>query len=261
MYTLYKKKNRKQLLIQLLSNIGLAYIFEYIVLNIYKAYRYKPKVFRNKYLDNVFGAILSQAIIVPFTSLFITAFQLGWKTKISFGLYFAIVERIFIKIGCFHNRWWRTSFTATLIPLYFYINDIWYRLIRKENSVALMVTLYNCLLITRVNVLYVLSVMGKVRFGFRYKESWREHFIIAPLYAFILAVFTTRAFKQAGYWPKIRVILFSLGLDWALKRLNILKVYFKSTYKRLILHTIFIFSTIQYKKLIQDAVTKPYNNR
>lgn len=37
----------------LLSNIGFAYVFEYIVLNILQAYKYKPAIFRKSAIDNI----------------------------------------------------------------------------------------------------------------------------------------------------------------------------------------------------------------
>ena len=73
-----------------MSNIGLAYLLEFFVLNIFKGYRYKPRVMKKKYFDNILGAILSQAIFVPFTAVFLTTLKIGWIGKILGGVIFFI---------------------------------------------------------------------------------------------------------------------------------------------------------------------------
>src|SRR4051812_37354862 len=55
-YSFYQSKNKKQLFTLLMSNIGLAYLLEYFVLNLFKAYRYKPRMMKKKYFDNILGA-------------------------------------------------------------------------------------------------------------------------------------------------------------------------------------------------------------
>lgn len=84
-----KRKIKKQLFTLLMSNIGLAYLFEFFVLNLFTAYTYKPGILKNAHLDNIFGAILSQAIFVPFTAVFLTARKVGWIGKLLSGVYFS----------------------------------------------------------------------------------------------------------------------------------------------------------------------------
>lgn len=98
-FTFYKKKDRKFLFITLISGVGLCFIFEYFILSLFKAYRYKPKLFKNRDLDNFFGAIMSQAFFVPCTAIFLTAFKVGWKGKLLFAMFFGLIEKLFLFMG------------------------------------------------------------------------------------------------------------------------------------------------------------------
>jgi hypothetical protein len=64
-FSFYKSKNRKLLFVLLSANMGFAYLLEYIVLNLFKGYRYKPKIMKKQIFDNIFGAILSQGVFLP----------------------------------------------------------------------------------------------------------------------------------------------------------------------------------------------------
>jgi FlaA1/EpsC-like NDP-sugar epimerase len=122
-YTFYKNKDRKTLLVLWLSIIGFAHNFDYVVLVLLKGYKYIPKFLKQKDFDNILGAIFSQSIYVPSTALFITSFRLGWKIKVLFGVYFAIIERLFLRLGIYYNNWWSTLYTLFFTPIYFFISD------------------------------------------------------------------------------------------------------------------------------------------
>lgn len=247
-----KKKDRKSLLLLLFSNIGFAYLFEYIVLNLFKGYRYKPNLLKNRHLDNIFGAILSQAVFVPFTSLFITAFNLGLKYKIGFTLYFALIEKIFLKLKIYKNYWWKTLYTSLVIPCYFMISDFWYKHLKKGTPYILFVSLFNCIMVTGVNILYVLAVVRKFKFGLGLFHSWKEHFKIAPLYSILLSLVATCLIWVQGWLAKISIFLFAILLDLIIKKKGIVKSNFDKKGINILVHFIMIFLSNKYKHLIDS---------
>jgi hypothetical protein len=228
-YTFYKSKNKKQLFTLLMSNIGFAYLLEFFVLNLFKAYKYKPRVMKKNYFDNILGAILSQAIFVPFTAVFSTTQKLGWIGKILLGgVYFSLVEIFFLKLKVYKHYWWRTSFTLILIPLYFRISDWWNILLSKKNPFIRFISLFLMIMVTEANLLFVFASARKIRFGFGRYHSWTEHFIIVPLYAIALSIFSTLSLlKQNNWLSKIRVLVMTIGLDQIFKKRKIVKEKFQ----------------------------------
>jgi hypothetical protein len=224
----YKSRNKKHLFTLLMSNIGFAYLLEFFVLNLFKAYKYKPKVIKNDFFDNIFGAILSQAIFVPFTALFLTASKLGWVWKLLGGIYFTLVELLFLRLKVYKHYWWKTVYTLILIPIYFNISDWWNLFLSKKNPVIRFISLFLMIMVTEANLLFLFASTRKIRFGFGKYHSWTEHFIIVPLYAISLALFSTMSFLKENNWcAKLRVLVMSIGLDRFFKKYNLSKDKFK----------------------------------
>jgi hypothetical protein len=250
-YTFGKNKNRKSLFILLLSNIGFAYFFEFFILNLFHSYEYKPNLFKKKYLDNILGAFLSQGVFVPFASIFISSFGFGWKIKAMFAIYFAIVERIFIKLGVFKNNWWRTMYTVFLIPLYFKISENWYKGLIKGNSNILFTSFLLMTWVTGLSVLNILGVLRKVRFGLGKIYSWREHFIISTLYWLTISIFTTYTIHQKPNWQgKIQSFLFMKGVDWFLIKMGIIKSHLTNVLFMNGLQILMLYLSVIYKNII-----------
>lgn len=226
-YSFYKSKNKKQLFTLLMSNIGFAYLLEFFVLNLFKAYKYEPKVMKSNFFDNIFGAILSQAMFVPFTAVFSTVQKSTWIGKILSGVYFSLVEFLFLKLKVYKHYWWRIPFTFILIPLNFKISDWWNLLLSKKNPVIRFISLFLMILVTEANLLFGFASFRKIRFGFGRYHSWNEHFIIVPLYAIALSTFSTLSFlKQNNWTAKITVLIMTIGLDQVFKKRKVLKERF-----------------------------------
>jgi hypothetical protein len=212
-----------------MADIGFAYLLEYLVLNVFHAYTYKPKIIKKNFFDNVFGAILSQGIFVPFTAVFSTFMKIGWVGKILLGgIYFSLVELIFLKLKVYKHNWWRTIYTLILIPLYFNISDWWNILLEKKNPVVRFISLFFMILVTEANLLFLFASTRKVRFGAGKFHSWKEHFIIVPLYAITLSLFSTVSFLKQNNWSvKISVFLMTIGLDQLFKKRKVVKEKFR----------------------------------
>ncbi|OIJ12529.1 hypothetical protein BKP37_13965 [Anaerobacillus alkalilacustris] len=247
-YTIYKKKPKEKIIVLLLSNIGLAYFFEYIVFNIFNSYCYKPKIFKNTHFDNIAGAILSQAIFVPFTAVFITIFELGWKTKILFSCYFFGIEHLFIRLGLFKPYWWRTIYTLISIPIYFKISDIWYKNIQRPSQVVSFISLFLMLIVTNSNFLFVLALIKQIKFRLGHSRSWRTHFILAPLYSIMCGCLNSFSAMKNRWYYHLSVIITCSAADWLLNRFRFVKVKFPLGFLNIGYHFLLILLANTFKK-------------
>ncbi|MCL7748375.1 hypothetical protein [Halalkalibacter alkaliphilus] len=250
--TFIMKKDRKNLFIALLSNISFAYFFEYFVLNVFQAYKYKPKFLKNRNLDNIFGALLSQAIFIPFTSLYLTAFEVKWRTKLFVNLYFVSVEFLFLRMKIYKLNWWNPIFTGLAIPVHFYLSDIWYKHIKKGTPIVLSVSLFNMILVTSVNILFLLVVLRKLRFGIGKVYTWYEHFLIGPLYSIVYAIVATKTVKVGDWISKCKLLAFSISFHLILKRLQVLKSTKENHYLLMWTHLLMVLLSSFYKQLVNS---------
>ncbi len=252
-YSFYKSKKKKKLFILLMSNIGLAYVFEYVILNVLHAYKYKPKVFKVKEMDNVFGGILSQAIFVPFTAIFLTSNQFGWKAKTIFSAYFALIENLFIKLNVYRHRWWKTIYSFLLFPFYFQLSDIWYKQLQKGKPLIRFLSLFFMTFVTGINLLFAFSVHRKFKFGIGRFYSWREHFVVAPLYSFLQSLSATFLFSKKNNWASwLFMFAISTTVEKILIKFKILKSKWQRRFISNSLHFIMIFVVALFRKWIYE---------
>jgi hypothetical protein len=224
LFTFHKNKQRKKLFVLLMSNIGFAYLFEYIVLNIFKAYTYKPKVMKKPFLDDIVGAILSQAIFVPFTAVFMTSEKIGWIGKFCGGLYFSFVELIFVRLKIFKKHWWKTIYTLILIPVYFKFSDLWNWGLNQKFRGLRVISLFLMMMVTEANVLFLFAATRKFRFGIGKFHSWKEHFVIVPLYAISTALMSTIILLRENTWrKKFIALLSSIVINTFFRQIELLK--------------------------------------
>lgn len=210
----------------LLSNMGIAYLFEYVILNLLKGYKYKPKIMKNHFMDAILGAILSQGLYVPTAATYLTLFKKNWKWKISFSLFYYCIEKLFIRLKVYKVYWWKPIYTLALLNIYFYISDGFHKALSKQKKWALSTAYYLSIEVIGVTLLYVLAVLRQIRFGFGHIHSWREHFIIAPLYSFILSYIAFKTSSNPRNINRLFMLILNLTVDFILVRTGILKLNF-----------------------------------
>ncbi|MBU9721713.1 MULTISPECIES: hypothetical protein [Bacillaceae] len=250
LFTFAKAQNRKSLIVLLLSNMGIAYLFEYMVLSFLHLYRYKPKFFKKNFLDEISGAILSQAVYVPFTALFITAFRLNWVVKLGFAFYFAFIEKLFIMMGIFKKRRWKTRYTLVLTYLYFHISDQWLRFLKKGNSFIQKLTLYNMMQFTCINFLVALEMLHLLSFGRGKHHSLMEQHKMETSYSTFMSILKTWVTYTRSIKAKVLVVIGKSVFDYALRKGNLIKI--KSTIPIIIIDIIVVCLGPVYKKWIGD---------
>jgi hypothetical protein len=82
----FKTNNKKFYIVFLFSIIGLSFVFEAILVLGLNAYSYYPKIFKDPYLDIIFGNYFSQ-ISVCSTSLLLVIYNLSYIWYYFFGFY------------------------------------------------------------------------------------------------------------------------------------------------------------------------------
>lgn len=249
-FSFYRSNDRKRLFVLLFSNIGMAYLFEYIVLNVFRGYQYKAFFIKNKELNNILGAIFSQAIFVPFTALFITSMHWGWKAKCLFTLYFAAVETLFLRIGIYKQNWWRTIYTSIFLPIFFTLSDKWYEHLKRRTPFVMFTSLFLISMATNVNMLFILAVNRKFKFGYGWFHSWREHFLLAPLYSIVVSLVSNFLLIYKHSISKVGNFIFRIALDTILVKRHLIKFKYKKFTSHLLYHAFMIFMGGIYKRMV-----------
>lgn len=219
-----KGSRQKNIWTLLLTNIGLAYLFEYPVLNLFKGYSYKPKVLKKRVHDQILGAILSQGFYVPITATLLTFYRKNVYWKLGSTLIYYGIEHYFLHLKIYKAYWWKPSYTVFFMNIYFYISDWFYKALNAEKKWALVIAQYLSTEVICVTLLYISAVGRKVRFGRGIYHSWREHFIIAPLYSLVRAVFLVITSSKQGILPMLNMFIGLTGMDWMLVRTGLLKL-------------------------------------
>lgn len=248
------KRKREYTWTLLLSNIGFAFFFEYFVLNLFQAYTYKPSILKIKYLDNILGAILSQAFYVPITATFLTIYKKNWRWKVSFITYFYIVEKLFLRLGIYKTNWWNPKFTTVLMLIYFYISDYFYKLIEKRKYWALKLAQYFTIVVIDVTFMYTMAVRRKLKFGVGLVRTWKEHFIIAPLYSLLLSFFSTFISSKRGIIYRFYHLLYFLVVDYLLIKVRFVKINYSAFLQFIPWHLFVIYvSRLVYKEIFSNS--------
>ncbi|MFZ3590248.1 hypothetical protein ACOI1C_13520 [Bacillus sp. DJP31] len=258
-YTLFYKK-KQNVWILLLSSISIAFVFEYFVLNVFKMYMYYPKVFKNKWQDSVFGGILSQAVFVPIKATFLASFQYGWRGRIIAGIAFSLVERLFIFLGVFKNITWRTTYTLTLIPMYFWIVQKWWNGLQRNVDGIKKGTLFFCYWTIYTNTYFILTTVFK-KFLFQtgfVRNKYRDDYLTGPIYTFLLSMIgTISTLFMKGKWKILGVVIMHI-CDQAILKLGILRMKNWNVYAFLPLHLLMLLVGEHSQSMIQKISKKEF---
>jgi hypothetical protein len=227
---LLKRKKQKDAWILLLSNIGLAFLFEYPILNLFHAYRYKPSMMKQPFFDSILGAIFSQAIYVPITTTLLTLFNRNWKWKISFSIFYFSIEKLFLRLNIYKVYWWKPIYTLVLLNAYFYISDGLYKALSTQKRWALAIAHYLSIEVIWITLMYIYAIKRNIRFGRGHFHTWTEHFIIAPLYSLILSFISAITSSKAGLFYRTLLPICHILIDQSLIRMGILKINFKQLF-------------------------------
>jgi len=128
---LYKTDNIKFAMAFLFSIIGFSFILEATLVLGFNAYSYYPKIFRDSYLDIIFGNYFSQ-ISVSSTSLLLVIYNLSYIWYSIFALIYFLIDVFFVKLGIYEHFWFKSIYTFFGFILFSLVTKKWYK--RAKNS-------------------------------------------------------------------------------------------------------------------------------
>ncbi|WP_079506102.1 hypothetical protein [Mesobacillus jeotgali] len=236
-----KRSQQKNIWILLLSNIGMAFLFEYPVLNLFKGYSYKPYILKKRAHDQILGAIFSQALYVPITATLLTIYRKNSYWKLGCTLIYYVIERYFHHLKIYKAHWWRPSYTVFFMNIYFFISDWFYKGLNARKEWVLVIAQYLSTQVIEVTLLYISAVGRQVRFGRGKYHSWREHFIIAPLYSLIRAIFLLMNSSKSGILYRLIMFISSIGMDLILEQTGLLKLRLNKFWN-ITFHAVMVFT-------------------
>jgi hypothetical protein len=199
---IYKKE--QPLLVLFFCMTGLAYLLEYFVLILFDSYEYFPNLIQISYFDNMLGAIISQALVIPAASVLIAGFNFKWKGIVMASVIILLIEWYFLGKGLYKHNWWKLEYTAMLLPVGFIIAKIWYEFLtttmnRKEKMIALFFMSSSI----QATILFFFSINDIYLFQVDwFPNPYRDHFSFNTLYVIfttLLIIFAT-FYKRSVIW-------------------------------------------------------------
>ena len=222
-----KRCKEKNIGLLLLTNIGLAYLFEYPVLILLKGYTYKPYILKNRAQDKVLGSVLSQGIYVPIAATILTLYRKNMYWKLGTGLSYYLIEKLFLSLKIYKANWWKPEYTLFFLLIYFHISDRLYNGIKAQKNWVLSIANYLSAAVIVNTLMFVSAILRIYRYGRGSYHSWREHNLISPLYSFFLSFFVAKNSAKPGIQPRLTMVLSSTMLDILLQKIGILKIKLK----------------------------------
>ncbi|KGP71413.1 hypothetical protein [Pontibacillus yanchengensis] len=225
-YTIHKH-NDLRLLPFFLALAGIIYPFETVILVYLEAYHYKLDIFENIYKDSVTGNFVSNLLAVPAASLFIAANQLRYRWFWIISGIFVCIEILFTHLNIFLPQWWKTYYTALLLPIHFFIGKkAWqtycsYMYNRPPWWLLFLILYFAC--VSTLGTLNFILLGAYDWFHFHanlYEDSFRDHLSIAVPHLFVFAmVISVSVLLQVS---KMFTLLILVVIDFIFINLNIL---------------------------------------
>lgn len=182
-FTLHKKRNVADITSFFFATAALTVLCEYFVLYIFKGYVYKPGFFTEPYADITIGHIIPNISIWAALSVMVGALSLQnfWIFLISLG--FMLIEILFLKLGIYEQRWWKTYFTGIGAFVFLYVAKIWYyKLEEKRNKFLRCITFFFVAFAITQNPTSMLLIFHKQHFS----VGWvQDKYLDTILFTFI----------------------------------------------------------------------------
>ncbi|SEN99296.1 hypothetical protein SAMN05518847_105189 [Paenibacillus sp. OV219] len=177
-----------------LAFAGMSYIFELVVLVIFKAYDYSPGILKNNYLDSMFGATVSNFCTVPAVAILIAYYQLRSKWIIYAAVFLGGMDWLFVYLNIYRHHWWTSLYTVVTLLGFFWICRTWMTKIRKGRPVFQYFTLllYTFCVSDSIFFMYLLSGWRRLHFGL-YHNPLRDDVMLTVTLSFCIALILVNA--------------------------------------------------------------------
>lgn len=217
-YTLWKARNRRILVLYFFA-VGVTYLFEYLILVLFESYTYFPMLLKNRYFDNILGAVVSDAFSVPMSCVFIGVFQLRLRGILFFSSSFVGIQAFFEYLKIYKDNWWTLYYTWPLLIVAFYISKVWYLKLNQPISQFLrFCNVFLCSISISASTVFVLVAFFNTYF---YRVTWfqdltRGHVAFATFYLIVISITLTTLIILNIRWYLVTtwLAIFSLADYW-----------------------------------------------
>lgn len=225
--TLWKKRDSKLFALYFFA-AGVTYLLEYITLVLLEGYVYYPRILKEQYLDNVLGAVVSDAFTIPMIATFIAGFEVNLKKIILISSVITIIEVIFVRVNIYQHMWWTYYYTFLGAVIFYYVSRKWYSILHgRINKAVRFLTLYFSSLFIQTSTVFLLASIFKLYF---YNVNWfnnpfRSHIAFATLYIMLISLVFTAivVLHLKWYWACPGILLATLT-DFILLNMKILEM-------------------------------------
>ena len=225
---IYKKSNhfRKDLAVYFFA-AGLSFFGEFVVLILFDAYNYYPRVFTESWPDNVFGSLISQAIIIPTVLMAIAAFQIRTRGVLPIIFAIALIEELFLWLGIYKHNWWKTWYTIALLLLGTFIMKWWRRKLTNSSKTIQFLTIYMVFNTFFHIISYFMSTVFKLSwYSIGWFESiYKDHIILNILIGVSITIpMTAIVLFSYNYLTLSALFIFIIIIDSVLIKLGLMHV-------------------------------------
>ncbi|WP_169090801.1 hypothetical protein [Paenibacillus sp. PL91] len=221
-YVCLKKRNKRSLMLFFFM-IGLGYFIEAIIYIFLGSYQYFPKFLADEpYYDSNMGAIASNALALPSAAAFIAVFRLRWIWLFVFTGLFVGIELLFLYLHIYSHNWWRLSYTALGLPVFFATAKMLHLKLLQPLKGAIHFMILMFIIGPITGTLHILPIM--LLNNRYYRPGW-----------FVNLAHDTTAFSAVYYMCLSLLLVITVNLHWKYKWL---KYVFVSAFAALVTITL-----------------------
>ena len=141
-FVMIKSRNRKFTIAFTLAILGFTYLIESILVILFNAYTYYPKIVDDLFQDAVLGNMFSQ-VSISCTTILIIVYNLPYRWYFLISFIYYLIDILFVKLGIYQHFWYRSIYTFIGLLIFFWFVKMCYsKLIASSKYVAHYVPLF-----------------------------------------------------------------------------------------------------------------------
>ena len=218
-FTIIKSKNRKFTIAYTLATLGFVYMIEAVLVILFNAYDYYPKIVNDMFQDTVLGNIFSQVSIAS-TSAFAIVYNLSYGWYVLFAFIYYLIDVLFVKLGIYEHYWYKSIYTLIgFLPLFILIKTYYKKLIRSSKYIFHYMVLYSSVFAVSGNLIILPFKLMRIQiFNIDFfSDLSKDHTTTTIIWAFIFINILIYIYKKNYHWlfkisAFITLFLIQLGL-------------------------------------------------
>lgn len=224
-FTLIKSKNRKFTIAYTLAALGFVYMIEAVLVVIFNAYDYYPKIVNDMFQDTVLGNIFSQVSIAS-TSAFAIVYNLSYGWYVLFAFIYYLIDIFFVKLRIYEHYWYKSIYTFIgFIPLFILIKKYYIKFINSSKYIFNYIILYLCVFAVSGNLIILpFKLMSIQIFNIHFFDNFsRNHTATGIIWGFLFINILIYVYKRNFHWAfKAAVFIMLFFIQFVLYKTGII---------------------------------------